>query len=60
MKGVAGAAPVLVGSGADERTIARHLSYPDGSIIGTAFQRDGKSDNPVDADRVARITNLVR
>jgi membrane complex biogenesis BtpA family protein len=60
VKRVAGAAPVLVGSGADERTIAQHLPYADGFIIGTAFKRDGKSDNPVDADRVAQIMNLVR
>ena len=60
VKGVAGAAPVFVGSGVDERTIAQYLPHADGFIIGTAFKRDGRSENPVDAERVGRIMSGLR
>jgi membrane complex biogenesis BtpA family protein len=60
VKRVAGAAPVYIGSGADERTVASYLPHADGFIVGTAFKRDGKASNPVDADRVARFMKLTR
>ena len=60
VKKAAGQAPVYVGSGADERTIAQYLPHADGFIVGTAFKRDGKASNPVDPDRVARFVKLVR
>jgi membrane complex biogenesis BtpA family protein len=60
VKRVAGATPVYIGSGADERTLAGYLPHADGFIVGTAFKRDGKASNPVDADRVARFMKLVK
>jgi membrane complex biogenesis BtpA family protein len=59
VKHAAGDAPVFVGSGVDERTLAAHLSYADGFIIGTAFKRDANANNPVDRDRVERIMRLL-
>jgi hypothetical protein len=60
VKRAAGAAPVFVGSGTDERTIADYLPYADGFIVGTAFKRDGRASNPVDIDRVGRLMRVVR
>jgi membrane complex biogenesis BtpA family protein len=59
VKQAAGDAPVLVGSGVDERTLPLHLPYADGFIVGTAFKRDGKANNPVERDRVERIMRLL-
>ena len=47
--------PVLVGSGIDESNIGTFLSVGDGAIVGTSLKVDGKIDNPVDPDRVARL-----
>ena len=55
VKRAAGDAPVFVGSGVDEHTLAALLAHADGFVVGTAFKRDGKANNPVDGDRVARI-----
>jgi membrane complex biogenesis BtpA family protein len=59
VKRVAGTAPVLVGSGVDERTIADYFPHADGFIIGSAFKRDGNVNNPVDPDRVRSIIRLI-
>ena len=59
VKRVAGAAPVFIGSGADERTIASYLPHADGFIIGSAFKRDGDARQAVDAERVRRIISLL-
>ena len=59
VKRVAGAAPVFIGSGADERTIASYLPHADGFIIGSAFKRDGDARQPVDAERVRRVMQLL-
>jgi hypothetical protein len=59
VKRVAGAAPVFVGSGANERTIAAYLPHADGFIIGSAFKRDGDARQAVDEGRVRRIMGLL-
>jgi uncharacterized protein len=59
VKRVAGAAPVFIGSGADERTIGAYLPHADGFIIGSAFKRDGDARQPVDAERVRRVMSLL-
>jgi membrane complex biogenesis BtpA family protein len=51
----AGKAPVFVGSGANETTIARLLQECDGAIIGSALKRDGRVSAPVDPDRVRAL-----
>jgi membrane complex biogenesis BtpA family protein len=58
VKRVAGAAPVFIGSGADERTIAAYLPHADGFIVGSAFKRDGDTGKPVDPERVSRLMGM--
>lgn len=60
VKWAAGAAPVLVGSGVDTKTIVDLLSVADGAIVGTSLKRNGRVDQPVDADRVRAILELAR
>jgi membrane complex biogenesis BtpA family protein len=52
VKAVAGDAPVFIGSGVTAETIASYLPHADGFIVGTAFKRDGKAENPVEIERV--------
>jgi membrane complex biogenesis BtpA family protein len=58
VKAAAGPAPVFVGSGADETTIASYLTHADGFIIGSAFKRDGDASKPVDPERVSRLMGM--
>lgn len=60
VKAVAGNAPVFVGSGADEQTIKHYLPFADGFIIGSAFKRGGKVNNPVARERVERVVEAVK
>lgn len=60
VKAVAGSAPVFVGSGADEQTIGHYLPFADGFIIGSAFKKGGKVNNPVAREKVERIVGVVR
>lgn len=52
-------APVLVGSGADEASIARILETADGAIVGTATKRDGVTTGPVDPVRAKAIARAA-
>lgn len=52
------AAPLYIGSGVSERTIADTLSYADGAIVGTALKKDAIVHNPVDAQRVRALVEL--
>jgi hypothetical protein len=56
----AGTTPVLVGSGATPETISDIRQQCDGAIVGTYFKRDGRVDEPVDADRVRRFMAAIR
>lgn len=60
VKAAAGDAPVFIGSGATAETIHDYLPHCDGFIIGSAFKRDGRVEEPVDAQRVAAIMRAVR
>jgi uncharacterized protein len=60
VKRVSGPAPVYIGSGADGRTVTQYLPHADGFIVGSAFKRDGKINNPIDRDRVARFVQVMR
>lgn len=53
--GAAHGAPVLVGSGLDERNARELLAHATGAIVGTALKRDGDVASPVDAARVRRM-----
>jgi predicted TIM-barrel enzyme len=59
VKAAAGTAPVFIGSGADERTIAAYLPHADGFVVGSAFKRDGDARQPVDVERVRRLMALL-
>jgi membrane complex biogenesis BtpA family protein len=53
-------APVLIGSGLDDRNAAALVPLADGAIVGTFLKRDGKIENPVDRERVARLARAMR
>lgn len=52
--------PILIGSGATEASIAEFLKHADGAIVGTYFKTDGIAENPVDVERVRRLTEVVK
>jgi membrane complex biogenesis BtpA family protein len=51
--------PILIGSGLDDRNAAALLPLADGAIVGTFLKRDGRVENPVDAQRVERIARIM-
>lgn len=59
-KALAGDRPLLIGSGADERTIAAFMAVADGVIVGSSVKRDGRIENPVDGERVRRFVAAAR
>jgi hypothetical protein len=52
--------PVLAGSGLTPQNAVELLPAIDGAIIGSYFKRDGKLENPVDADRVRKMMDSAR
>ena len=60
VKAAAGDAPVFIGSGASVETIGAYLPHCNGFIIGSAFKRDGRVEEPVDPRRVAEIMRTIR
>lgn len=52
--------PVFANTGCTVNTISKILSIADGAIVGTAFKKDGKFENMVDADRVKRFMEAAR
>jgi membrane complex biogenesis BtpA family protein len=53
----AGAAPVLIGSGAEAEGLEEALRFADGLIVGSALKQDGVATHPVDR---ARVTVFMR
>ena len=51
--------PILIGSGATADSMADFLKYADGAIVGTYFKVDGIAENPVDVERVRKLTDVV-
>jgi len=51
----AGGVPVLIGSGLTPENAPALLPLADGAIVGTALERDGRTAEPVDPVRVARM-----
>jgi membrane complex biogenesis BtpA family protein len=49
---------VLVGSGINESNVWRLLEYADGAIVGTSLKTEGIVTNPIDPDRVGRLTQI--
>ena len=52
--------PVIIGSGLNLWNVRELLSVADGAIVGTYFKQDGITQNPVDAERVKKLMNIVR
>lgn len=50
-----GDGPIFVGSGVTAQTLDALLPHADGFIIGTAFKRGGRVEEPVDVGRVKEI-----
>jgi membrane complex biogenesis BtpA family protein len=59
-KQVAGAVPVLAGSGVGVSDVAEVLKIADGLIVGTAFKVDGVTSRPVDVERVRKLMDAAR
>lgn len=59
-KALAGDRPLLIGSGADERNIAAFMAVADGVIVGSSVKQDGRTENPVDVERVRRFVAASR
>ena len=51
---------VLVGSGVTEENIRRVIEHSDGAIIGTSLKEGGVITNPIDPERVARMSEIFR
>ena len=59
LKAVKSAVPqanVFAGSGVTADSLTEVLQYADGVIVGTSIKRSGVTTNPVDPDRVHRLT----
>ena len=41
-------------------TCREQLSVADGAIVGSWFKEDGRTDAPVDPDRVKTLMNIVK
>jgi len=52
--------PLFAGSGVTAATAREVLALADGAIVGTAFERDGVSGNPVDVARVRALVQAAR
>jgi len=53
-------APLLVGSGATEESVAELLSMADAVIVGTSIKHGGRLANPVDVERVRSLVAAAR
>ncbi len=60
VRAVAGNTPVLCNTGCTAENIQEKLDYSDGACVGTAFKKDGKFSNMVEADRVKVFMDRVR
>ena len=57
---VSGDTPVLCNTGCTAENICEKLDYCDGACVGTAFKKDGKFQNLVEAGRVKLFMDSVR
>lgn len=57
---IAGMAPVILGSGANEGNIGDFMRLVDGVIVGSSIKRDGVVTNPVDVERTRRLVEAAR
>jgi membrane complex biogenesis BtpA family protein len=59
-KRLAGASPVLVGSGATEDNVEALMRVCDGVIVGSSIKEEGVCERPVDLERVRRFVRAAR
>ena len=52
--------PVLVGSGVNEKTVARWLEEADGVIVGSAVKDGGRAGNAVDPERARKFVAAAK
>jgi membrane complex biogenesis BtpA family protein len=52
--------PVIANTGVTHESVASILDLVDGVIVGTALKVEGNTWNPVDADRAAKMMEIVR
>ena len=50
---------ILVGSGVTEANASRLLAQANGAIVGTSLKRDGVVSNPIDLERVKRLSEII-
>lgn len=43
-----------------EETCAEQMTVADGAIVGSYFKRDGKTQNPVNPERVCRFMDIIK
>jgi hypothetical protein len=58
-RALAGARPLLLGSGTDAQNIAAFMEVADGVIVGSSIKADGDIVNPVDVKRVRRLVHAA-
>ena len=59
VRGAAGDAPVVLGSGVTPERAATLAPHADAAIVGTWIKRDGDVRAPVDADRVRQLADAL-
>jgi hypothetical protein len=59
VKNAAGATPVFVNTGVNDKTVRELLLIADAAIVGTYFKVAGIFENPTDKLRVARLMQEV-
>jgi len=52
--------PLMIGSGVKVENVADVISLAQGIIIGSSLKRDGRVENPIDAERAHRFVERVR
>ncbi|MBR5109410.1 MAG: membrane biogenesis protein [Clostridia bacterium] len=52
--------PLFVGAGVTAATCREQLSIADGAIVGSWFKQEGKTEAPVDAERVRQFMKIVQ
>jgi predicted TIM-barrel enzyme len=52
--------PVIANTGVNHETVVSILGMVDGVIVGTALKVEGDTWNPVEADRAAKMMEIVR
>lgn len=59
-RNILGDFPLFVGAGMTAENCAEQLSIADGAIVGSWFKRDGRTEAPVEPDRVKKFMEIVK